>query len=88
MMVNWKVRVKNKLFWLALIPAVLMLIRAVAAVFGYEFDFSALGDKLVAVVEAVFTVLVILGIVADPTTEGVQDSKLAMTYEQPKPKGE
>lgn len=86
-MINWKVRIRNKLFWLALIPAVLMLIRAAAAVFGFELDFSALGDKLSAVVEAIFSVLVILGIVADPTTEGVQDSKLALTYEEPKPKG-
>ena len=84
-MINWKVRIKNKLFWLAIIPAVLVLIRAVAAVFGFELDFAVLGDKLAAVVEAVFSVLVILGIVVDPTTEGVQDSKLAMTYEQPKP---
>lgn len=86
-MINWKVRIKNKLFWLALIPAVLMLIRAAAAVFGFELDFSVLGNKLADVVEAIFSVLVILGIVADPTTEGVQDSRLAMTYNEPKPKG-
>ena len=84
-MINWKVRIKNKLFWLAIIPAVLVLIRAVAAVFGFELDFAVLGDKLAAVVEAVFAVLAILGIVVDPTTEGVQDSRLAMTYEEPKP---
>lgn len=84
-MINWKVRIKNKLFWLALIPAVLVLIRAVCAVFGIELDFSALGDKLTAVVEALFAVLAILGIVVDPTTAGVMDSQLAMTYEEPKP---
>ena len=84
-MINWTVRIKNKWFWLAIIPAVLVLIRAVAAVFGFELDFTELGDKLAAVVEAVFAVLVILGIVVDPTTEGVKDSKLAMTYDAPKP---
>ena len=84
-MINWTVRIKNKWFWLAIIPAVLVLIRAVAAVFGFELDFTELGDKLAAVVEAVFAVLVILGIVVDPTTEGVKDSKLAMTYDEPKP---
>lgn len=84
-MINWKVRVKNKWFWLAIIPAVLVLIKAVAAVAGIELDFSELGDKLAAVVEAVFAVLAILGIVVDPTTEGVKDSRLAMTYEEPKP---
>ena len=84
-MINWKVRVKNKLFWLAIIPAVLVLIKAVAAVAGIEMDFTDLGAKLSAVIEAVFSILAILGIVVDPTTEGVQDSRLAMTYEEPKP---
>lgn len=83
-MINWTVRIKNKLFWLALIPAVLMLVTSVAAVFGYELNFAALSDKLAAVVEAVFAVLAILGIVVDPTTEGVKDSRLAMTYDEPK----
>lgn len=83
-MINWKVRLKHKVFWLAIIPAVLLLIQAVAAVFGYTFDFSDLQTKLLAVVEAVFGVLVILGIVTDPTTAGVNDSKLAMTYDEPK----
>ena len=86
-MINWKVRVKNKLFWLALIPAVLILIKAIAALFGIEIEIATTGDKLIDVVEAVFTVLVILGVVVDPTTEGIQDSALAMTYEEPKPKG-
>ncbi len=36
---------------------------------------------------AVFAVLVILGVVTDPTTAGVSDSKQAMTYTEPK-KGE
>lgn len=83
-MINWKVRIKNKLFWLALIPAVLLLIKAVAAVAGFELDFSDLGDKLTEVVEALFAVLAILGIVVDPTTDGMKDSRLAMTYEKPK----
>ena len=83
-MINWIVRIKNKWFWLAIIPAVLVLIRSVAAVFGYELNFTELGDKLAAVVEAVCAVLAILGIVVDPTTEGVRDSELAMTYDAPK----
>lgn len=83
-MINWKVRIKNKVFWLSIIPAILLLIQAVAAVFGYTLDFTDLGEKLVAVVEATFVVLAILGIVADPTTAGMSDSNLAMTYEKPK----
>lgn len=87
-MINWKVRIKNKLFWLAIIPAVLLLVQSIAAVFGYTFDFEELQAKLLAIVEAVFGVLAILGVVIDPTTAGVPDSKLAMTYDEPKPQGD
>lgn len=82
-MINWTVRLKNKAFWLALIPAVLLLAQAVAAVFGFALDFGELGDKLVAVVEALFLVLAILGIVTDPTTQGVADSTRALSYTKP-----
>ena len=84
-MINWKVRIKNKQFWLAVIPAVALVAQAVAAVFGYTIDLTRIVGKLQAVVNAVFALLVILGIVVDPTTEGVRDSRLAMTYDEPKP---
>lgn len=83
-MINWKVRIKNKVFWLSIIPAILLLIQSIAAVFGYTLDFTNLSEKLRAVVEAVFVVLTILGIVVDPTTAGTKDSQLAMTYTKPK----
>ena len=85
-MINWKVRIKNRNFWVALIPALLLLIQGVAAVFGYTLDLGDIGNKLLYVVDALFAVLTILGIVTDPTTEGVADSALAMTYEEPKKK--
>lgn len=84
MKINWIVRIRNYNFWLTIIPAVLLLIQAVASVFGFTLDFGALGDKLLTVVNAVFTVLAILGIVTDPTTKGVSDSERAMTYIEPK----
>ena len=34
MSINWRVRIKNKAFWVALIPAVLLLIQQVCGVFG------------------------------------------------------
>lgn len=83
-MINWTVRIKNKNFWLAVIPAVLLLVQTVAAVFGYTLDFGDLGNRLIAVVNAVFGVLVILGVVVDPTTQGVGDSRQAMNYKEPK----
>lgn len=82
-MINWTVRIKNKNFWLAVIPAVLLLIQAVAAVFGYTLDLGEIGNKLIAVVNAVFGVLAILGIVNDPTTKGLSDSQRAMRYDTP-----
>lgn len=82
--INWTVRVKNKAFWLAVIPAVLLLIQAVAAVFGYTLDLGDIGNKLIAVVNAAFGVLVVLGVVVDPTTAGISDSKQARGYDWPK----
>ena len=83
-MINWTVRLKNKQFWLSLIPAVLLLIQVVAAVFGFELDLGDLGNKLLDVVNAVFAVLAILGIVTDPTTAGVGDSQQALGYTTPR----
>lgn len=82
-MINWTVRFKNKNFWLAVIPAVLLLIQTVAAVFGYTLDLGEIGNRLIAVVNAVFGVLVVLGVVVDPTTAGVSDSNRAMNYKKP-----
>ena len=82
-MINWKVRLKNKQFWVSAIPALALVIQAVAAVFGWTLDFTRLVGRLIAVIDAVFALLVILGIVVDPTTAGVSDSQRAMGYEEP-----
>ena len=73
-MFDWSMRIKNKMFWLAIIPAVLLVIQTVAAVFGYTLDLGDLGNKLLDVVNAIFSVLVIAGIVVDPSTPGVGDN--------------
>ncbi len=83
MNINWKVRLKNKQFWVSVIPALALVVQAVAAVFGWTLDFTRLTGRLIAVVDAVFALLVILGIVVDPTTAGVGDSRRAMGYEEP-----
>lgn len=82
--INWLVRIKNKAFWVALIPAVLLLIQVVAAVFGIQIDLGDMGNKLLDVVNAVFMVLAILGVVTDPTTAGITDSTQALEYTEPK----
>lgn len=86
MNINWKVRIKNKNFWLALIPAILLLIQTVLVPFGYKWDFGVLGQQITAIINAAFAVLSILGVVNDPTTEGVSDSAQAMSYDSPKKK--
>ena len=82
-MINWRVRIRNKNFWLSIIPAIILLIQAIGAVFGVTWDFGDLAQKLIAVVNAAFVVLAILGIVTDPTTHGISDSNRAMTYDEP-----
>lgn len=84
MKINWTVRANNKLFWIAFIPAILLLTKSVANVFGFELDLSLLESNLIDVVESVFLVLGIVGIVADPTTSGISDSENALTYNTPK----
>ncbi|WP_165247451.1 phage holin [Adlercreutzia sp. ZJ141] len=84
MNINWSVRLKNKAFWVAIIPAVLLLVQQVGAVFGVTFTFAVLQDQIIAIVGTVFSVLTILGVVIDPTTDGVGDSTQAMTYTEPK----
>ena len=82
-MINWKVRIRNKQFWCALIPALALVVQSVLGVFGLTVSLDTLVGKLVAVVDAVFAVLVILGVVVDPTTAGISDSKRAQGYEVP-----
>lgn len=84
MKINWTVRIKNKTFWVTIIPAVLLLVQAVASVFGFSLDLGDLGEKLLTVVNAVFGVLVVLGVTNDPTTAGTSDSVQALTYVAPK----
>lgn len=84
MKINWKVRLKNKTFWLAIVPALLLVVQTVASLFGYAWDFVVLNQQIAAIINAVFAVLAILGVVTDPTTAGMTDSDRAMTYEKPK----
>jgi len=83
-MINWKVRIRNRLFWVSFIPACILLIQAVASLVGINLDMSITQDNLLNVVNAVFGLLAVLGVVVDPTTEGIEDSKRAKTYTIPK----
>lgn len=82
-MINWKVRIKNKLFWLAIIPALFLLTQQVLSLFGIQMDFTELQDKVLAIVNTIFELLAIVGIVTDLTTDGVGDSQRALSYTRP-----
>ena len=82
-MINWKVRLKNVNFWLTAIPAVLLVLQTLAALFGWQLELGALQEKLLAAVNALFALLAVLGVVNDPTTAGLKDSQRAMGYRKP-----
>ena len=75
MKINWKVRIKNKSFWLAIVPAFSLLAQTVAVPFGYNFDIDLINKQLLDIINAAFGVLTIIGIVADPTTAGITDKE-------------
>lgn len=83
MMINWKVRILNKTFWVTLVPAVALLLQTLLAVFNIRLELGDTTNKLLVFINALFAVLVIVGVVNDPTTSGVNDSTRAMTYERP-----
>lgn len=78
--INWKVRVKSIKFWSAIIPAVLYLVSIVSRWFGIDIDIELIQQETLLFIEAVFAILVILGIVVDPTTPNIEDSDRAMGY--------
>lgn len=82
--INWKVRIKNKRFWLSIIPAILLFIQVCLVPFGYKFEIHDLNNQLLDIINAAFAVLAIIGIVNDPTTDKLSDSNKALTYEEPK----
>lgn len=90
-MINWKVRFKNPVFIAQLILAILMPILAYAGLTLQDLtSWEVLGKILLGAIKNPY----VLGLIAvsvwnalnDPTTAGVSDSALAMTYKIPKTK--
>lgn len=82
--INWSVRLKNKNFWLALVPALALLFQAFADIFGIKLEFGVTIDKILVFINVLFAFLVLVGIVNDPTTAGLTDSRQALDYSKPK----
>lgn len=81
--INWSVRLKNKNFWLAVVPALALLLQAFANIFGIKLEFGETIDKILVFINVLFAFLVLIGIVNDPTTVGLGDSTRALGYEEP-----
>lgn len=81
--INWSVRLKNKNFWLALVPALALLAQAFANIFNLTLEFGDTVDKILVFINVLFALLVLVGVVNDPTTAGLSDSERALTYTEP-----
>ena len=73
--INWKLRFKNKATSLAIAGTLILL----AQQLGFK-----LPDNVADVVNTFLTLLVLLGVINDPTTEGLKDSNKVLTYDKPK----
>ena len=84
MKINWTVRLKNKAFWIAIVPTVLLLAQQVCGLFGVNIEIAGLSDQLISIIGTAFAILALIGVVNDPTVATLSDSKQAMTYTEPK----
>lgn len=81
-MINWKLRFKNKVTLTALIAAVVGFIYTLLTIFGITPRVEQ--DSIMQLASLVIMLLCSLGVVVDPTTAGVTDSKQALGYTVPK----
>ena len=81
-MINWKLRFMNRTVLCAIIAQLAAIVYVALGFFGIVPAITE--DAIVAFCYMVVELLVLLGVVTDPTTKGVTDSEQAMTYEQPK----
>ena len=80
-MINWKLRLKNKATLLAIVTAVIALIYQILGMLGIVPAVSE--SEVTQAVGLAINILAMVGIVTDPTTQGVSDSNRALTYDKP-----
>ncbi len=81
MKINWKVRLRNKVWLAAMASLLITFAYGVLDLLGVVPSISQ--NKALEIVQSLLTFLGLIGVVADPTTAGVEDSNRAMGYEQP-----
>ncbi|UXU51796.1 phage holin [Staphylococcus arlettae] len=82
MKINWKVRLKKKSFWMAIISAILLFANNITQAFGV--DYTTQIEQISNAVNGLLAILVGVGVVDDMTTKGISDSKQAQQYSEPK----
>ncbi|WP_107950985.1 phage holin [Lysinibacillus parviboronicapiens] len=82
MRINWKVRLQHKQFWVSLIALLIVLANQIAGIF--HVDITIYNNQVTAISETVLSILGLLGIIIDPTTQGASDSTQALKYDKPK----
>lgn len=82
MNINWKIRFQNKTFLTGLISLVVVFIYDLLQLL--EIVPAVTQSAVMQVAEGILTILGMLGVIADPTTAGLSDSKQALTYTSPK----
>ena len=82
MQINWKVRLRNPVFWVTAVPLFVTMIYTWLGICGFtpSLSQSVLVDAIMLVVEF----LSLIGVLVDPTTAGASDSKNALTYDKPR----
>lgn len=79
--INWKVRFKNKVFLCSFIGLIVSFVFGMLQLFDIYPTITE--NQILNIVNQCLTFLGLLGIVTDPTTDGLSDSNRAMAYEHP-----
>jgi phi LC3 family holin len=82
MKINWKLRLQNKTTLVALIALCVTFVYQLLGLFGVVPSVSQ--DEVINTIGLLVNILVVLGVVVDPTTAGVGDSTNALNYQSPK----
>lgn len=87
-MINWKVRLKNPMFWAQIIASVFVPILSYMGLTVQDMtSWAAVGNALLlAVTNPYILAMVVVSVynaITDPTTTGFADSKRALTYDKP-----
>ena len=82
MQINWKVRFQNKTFLAGLISLVVVFIYDLLQLL--EIVPTVTQSAVMQVAEGILTILGMVGVIADPTTAGLTDSRQALTYTSPR----